>query len=431
VIDGQHRLYGYAKSDRRYTTKIPVVAFVGLKKSEQAKLFVEINEKQTPVERNLLWDLYSDIYEGSEDPEQIEDLTISNVVKLLNAEEGALQEHIYLPGVKRDSRTNITMTNICSAIKKNAVLSQDYFGSARFENQKDKEQQIAGKIGTFFDVVEELLPDDWNRGEKGFTRSNNGIAALLIVLKQILKYLKQLDQEHVYKKRKVKDFHDYLTQLLEPTADFLKSDPELPGQLRKQRGVAGQTEAAFKLCQSIQEVFPDFKTPPGYFAPLPKDVRKADGENVKDQIEKMELFLRGFVVKNLKDLYGEAEWYDKGIPGDPENKGTLKGSIEKMVRDEIIEHPWLEKEFASSPEKKIQFTHLGNLKDIITYSDNWRRFRITFKTQQNLDSRFKHLIALRNATQHFRDADQEVYALGSLAMRWLRNSIGEWIEHSE
>ena len=42
IIDGQHRLYGYANSDFAKKNSIPVVAFVNLGKSEQIKLFMDI-----------------------------------------------------------------------------------------------------------------------------------------------------------------------------------------------------------------------------------------------------------------------------------------------------------------------------------------------------------------------------------------------------
>ena len=64
VIDGQHRLYGYADSEFAETELIPVVAFVDLPRSNQVRMFMEINENQKAVPKNLrstlnaglLWD---------------------------------------------------------------------------------------------------------------------------------------------------------------------------------------------------------------------------------------------------------------------------------------------------------------------------------------------------------------------------------------
>ena len=45
IIDGQHRLYGYANSKHKDTDNIPVIAFVDLEQSEQVQMFMDINEK--------------------------------------------------------------------------------------------------------------------------------------------------------------------------------------------------------------------------------------------------------------------------------------------------------------------------------------------------------------------------------------------------
>lgn len=63
IIDGQHRVYGYANTEYRESNTIPVVAFTGLSSSDQLELFMEINENQKAVsptlritlEEDLLW----------------------------------------------------------------------------------------------------------------------------------------------------------------------------------------------------------------------------------------------------------------------------------------------------------------------------------------------------------------------------------------
>ena len=67
VIDGQHRLYGYADSDRAEKDLIPVVAFYGLPDFEQVRLFMQINENQQAVPKNLRNTLNADLLWDSED----------------------------------------------------------------------------------------------------------------------------------------------------------------------------------------------------------------------------------------------------------------------------------------------------------------------------------------------------------------------------
>ncbi len=67
IIDGQHRLYGYANSRYKESNSIPVVAFLNLERSEQVKLFIQINENQKAVSKNLRVTLKSDLLWTSDD----------------------------------------------------------------------------------------------------------------------------------------------------------------------------------------------------------------------------------------------------------------------------------------------------------------------------------------------------------------------------
>jgi len=51
VIDGQHRLYGYAGSTKIDKDTLPVVLFTDLLEEEQLKMFMDINEKQVSVKK--------------------------------------------------------------------------------------------------------------------------------------------------------------------------------------------------------------------------------------------------------------------------------------------------------------------------------------------------------------------------------------------
>lgn len=66
IIDGQHRLYGYANSQYKSTNKIPVVALVNIDRSEQVRLFMQINENQKAVSKDLRNTLDADLLWDSE-----------------------------------------------------------------------------------------------------------------------------------------------------------------------------------------------------------------------------------------------------------------------------------------------------------------------------------------------------------------------------
>jgi DGQHR domain-containing protein len=55
ILDGQHRVYGFSKATT--TLRIPVVIYNDLTRSQETRLFVDINTKQKPVPPQLLLDI--------------------------------------------------------------------------------------------------------------------------------------------------------------------------------------------------------------------------------------------------------------------------------------------------------------------------------------------------------------------------------------
>ena len=223
IIDGQHRLFGFANSEKGENDPIPVIAFRNLSVSEQAKLFIEINKNQTNVDSNLLWDLYGDIYRGSRDHSQIEELTISNAVKLLDSMKGSpFFKHIFVPSHgKKSKKRNLTMSTLCQGMKRNKLLSVDMLGRGRQgRNQTKYEEFAAERIVAFFGVVESLYPEDWKKGDDGYLRTNNGISAFLIIFRRILRHLNS-HEKFIYARVNVSEFEEEVFKLLSPAIEYL------------------------------------------------------------------------------------------------------------------------------------------------------------------------------------------------------------------
>ncbi len=71
IIDGQHRLYGFAPIDDKFLNQnVIVVAFENLSKTEEANLFVTINHEQKSVPKHLLDDLEGELKWGSDIPSE-------------------------------------------------------------------------------------------------------------------------------------------------------------------------------------------------------------------------------------------------------------------------------------------------------------------------------------------------------------------------
>jgi DGQHR domain-containing protein len=56
ILDGQHRVYGFRLAKEK-NLRVPVVIFNGLSRSDETRLFIDINTKQRPVPNELLLDI--------------------------------------------------------------------------------------------------------------------------------------------------------------------------------------------------------------------------------------------------------------------------------------------------------------------------------------------------------------------------------------
>lgn len=70
IIDGQHRLFAFAKADAatRLDMQLICAVFIDLPKAIQAQIFATINSTQKPVDRSLTYELFG--YNVSDEPEE-------------------------------------------------------------------------------------------------------------------------------------------------------------------------------------------------------------------------------------------------------------------------------------------------------------------------------------------------------------------------
>lgn len=88
IIDGQHRVYGYSNSHHKNDHTIPVVAFQNMESEEQLKLFMEINENQKSVSKNLRIDLEEDLFWTSPRLDSRMKALRSSAIKMLSGQSG-------------------------------------------------------------------------------------------------------------------------------------------------------------------------------------------------------------------------------------------------------------------------------------------------------------------------------------------------------
>lgn len=419
VIDGQHRLYGYANNEKKSKDTVPVLAFESLDVKEQAKLFVEINKEQKAVSSNLLWDLYSDIYRDSKEEKHQVRRTISLIVRKLDSDsDSPLRGHVSIPSMPTEGKkiTNLTMATLCDGIEENRLTNKEerllyernYNSTVDFSSERFK---------AYFSVIADSFPKDWNKGDDGVLRTNIGVRILFVILRQLLRYLKYKGQEKIYRKPDLGQFKDEITKLLSSALSKLKSmSDEERSRIRKQTGKGPLMENAKKIVWWIKEEFEGFglEILLDWAPPVPSG---QTDEDIDRLLEDTERHLRIFIPKQLKRTYAD-RWFGR-IDKD------IRDYIHKELERAIDKEKWKERQLRSlTPEEKMRFTTTGQLKKII--GDNWDMFEEVFPFKPWVLAQFKSFVDLRNVYAHHEEeqCDIVIKNLGYWATRWIRKCIG-------
>ncbi len=134
VIDGQHRLYGYAQARRENGFKedsslLPVLAYDNLPAEEEMNLFIDINSKQEKVRTNLLVELYSDLHWNSPDPGEAFQALLSRTASRLNSDPTSpLHDRMIVTGKKKNHLRCLTPTSIRDGLKASKLLGASVGG---------------------------------------------------------------------------------------------------------------------------------------------------------------------------------------------------------------------------------------------------------------------------------------------------------------
>ncbi|BBO80910.1 hypothetical protein DSCO28_14760 [Desulfosarcina ovata subsp. sediminis] len=131
VIDGQHRLYGYAHTERILKgiddkSTVPVLAYENLLPTKEAKLFVDINCEQVRVNRNLLNEINATLYWDSEDFKLQLDALCSRVVMTMNSKQASpVFDRVKLTNRDQTYLRCLTLTNFIDSLKENKFFGEE------------------------------------------------------------------------------------------------------------------------------------------------------------------------------------------------------------------------------------------------------------------------------------------------------------------
>ena len=381
IIDGQHRLYGYSGSEYAKTNTIPVIAFEGLSKEEQIKLFVEINQNQKAVPKALRNTLEADLlYDSKLYSERRKALCAHLAIRLGEDRRSPLYGRIVTGENKNSDTRCITIDFI-----KEALLTTDGHLLTKF----DKNNRPQGDAGLFdteggdntepervlfeflcvlFTYFSEELPDEWalGKGGQGILSMNTGAYAIIRLADDVLYFLYRsgaLTSKPLY--GKPANLLDKCRPYFACVTRFYKEMPEeTRGEIKNLRGSEGKRNHWRHLQGAVNEVYQDFR-PEGYEEWRANHTKQFNDEAL-EKLEKIQAAARRVIKDGLKTL----------TPAGADIKSMLPAKLRiDLVRQ--IEAINIQREQECEPtidadENMLDMITLEQVADIATYSSYWK-----------------------------------------------------------
>ena len=367
IIDGQHRLYGYSESKYKSTNSIPVVAFFDLDRTEQVKLFMEINENQKAVSKNLRNTLNADLLWDSEDLNEQRRAIKLQIAKSLGEEKSSpLYERIVIGENQPLTKHRITMDTIYTSLntcdflskfKNNIIINDGTFDKGDSDATYDLLYLF---FESSFEYIRLHTEEQWNRDkdDNGVLMTNAGIYSLIKIFNDIINLLlesKKIKTKEDSISKIVKEMEYYLDPLIRY---FNAIPPDDLNTLKKSYGAAGRNDYWYWLRKVIAEEREDFK-PDGlqdFIESLSKKYNTPSYEMICD----IEGYLNRDFKETLETYHGE-NWLIIGLPK------KVYDSINSLASDKKYENP----------EEDVQPWDCLNLihyRDIAMY--NWTKISI-------------------------------------------------------
>ncbi len=320
VIDGQHRLYGYADSSRAGVDLIPVVAFTNLEKSEQVQLFMQINENQQAVPKNLRLTLDADLLYDSKDLRQrMRALRLHVAQQLGDNKASPLYGRIL---IGENSKTLIRCLTIDAVSR--GIDRGNFLGSVTKTEIKELGSFFRGSneatvrplleyLSLGLHYVKQLLDTQFRLGsaEGGFVFINNGVESIIRILGDIVDHLVKVNGYNPREMTPQELFEEAMIYL-DPMIEHLESLDAAQGlEYRQMYGSGAGTKYWRRLQQAINVARPDF-APSGLLEYLESEEKHFNDES-RDMITAIEQFIKDDVRHRLENEYG-ASWLKTGVP---------------------------------------------------------------------------------------------------------------------
>lgn len=367
IIDGQHRLYGYSDSEYANTNSIPIVAFVDLDRSEQLKLFMDINENQKSVSKTLRITLNSDMLWDSPNQNERRDAIRSKIAQMCGEEQSSpLLGRVVIGEDEKNNIKCITIQAIQLALQKCSFFSTFAKNNTIATNGSFDVGDNQATINRFypflegcFKTVKNECETEWSLGEQGILTINRGIQGIIRIINDVVNLL--IAQNKLFPlTQDIDDIINEVEYYMSPLLNHInKLTEEQRIELKSFYGGGAENKYLHYFQKVIHDSLTDFN--PEGLEEYIENTTKEYNATSKEYIYAIEEKLKDVIAESLQEYYGD-KWLIKGLP-----KTTYK-EAEKAASDKNYELLSNDEESDIEPWDCIS---LSDCKDIVVYSRNW------------------------------------------------------------
>ena len=383
IIDGQHRVYGYANSNMKNKHTIPVVAFSGMESEEQLKIFMEINENQKAVSKNLRIDLEEDLFWTSSRLDSRMKALRSSTIKELSSKPGTVlynkisigEDSADLSSIPFD--TGLSQSGLIPKAKNTKWVDEsDAYLYDKNETDINKAMTEARKrIAQFVLGCYETASDKMtSEAKEEFLLSNRATYAFIVLVGSLHAYLVNSGMLSV--SSTISRRNEVIAPYIEALANGLNTLPQEESTFL--RGIQGQgAEKKWLLSYQniINRVYPDY---------FPEDLKECkemrdqdlqnEGKKLKEDIRKQ---LRRLLFERLEQVF-KSKWLSGNI-----------AIIKNEVENRIIKSDGDREDFDLMEYDWRDYLEVSDYKDIISKNFSYPEFEEVFSINIGLPFKSK------------------------------------------
>jgi DNA sulfur modification protein DndB len=409
VIDGQHRLYGYAhasRSEENDRSVLSVLAYENLPLKDEITLFVDINTEQVKVPRSLVNEIISTLNIDDPDPtKRLDALHARIVMRLDEFPSSPVRDRIQTVSQDKDHIRCLTLTSCVDGLSENNFLGTIQRASRReygtidpgpladlSDNRNRTIEKTVVTISKYLNLFAEPLEEHWRLGDDkgGYLCTNLGIRALLLLLRKVISFIEGHEGVRTVTMRP-EEIIDYVRPYIKHVVDWFENANPNDIAVYRNRGssLLSVSQNCFQLMSIIHEADPTFRT-----RELTEYINNQDVEGTKqakDLLDEINRVIFDDVIERLKAKYGTARdaWWMQGVP--------------KNIRIDCDER------FNNSDGERDrhQFLTFSNYATIVQHGDNWAEFKEYYsfpergkRKKSDQIAWIQRLIIARNITHH-------------------------------